>query len=42
MAAGEIALIRALFDRQIVGQTVAWQAHTLFITARRPKESTSG
>ena len=42
VAAGEIAQIRALFDRQIVGQTVDWQAHTLFITARRPKESTSG
>ena len=31
-----IAAIRALFERQLVGQTVAWQAHTVFVVARRP------
>ena len=31
-----ITAIRALFERQLVGQTVAWQAHTVFVVARRP------
>ena len=42
LEADEIVQIRAIFERQIVGQTVAWQAHTLFITAQRPRESISG
>ena len=31
-----VTAIRTLFERQLVGQTVAWQAHTLFVVARHP------
>jgi len=32
-----ITAIRTIFERQLVGRTVTWQAHTLFIVARRPE-----
>jgi hypothetical protein len=30
----EIATVRALFQRQLLNQTVAWQSRTLYLVAR--------
>jgi len=38
LSSDEIAQIRALFERQLLGQAVAWRSRIAFIVARRGGE----